>query len=302
VKAILDLGTNTFNLLVATLKAGKLEIEVNEELPVMLGDEGGLENGLISEMAIKRANLVIQNFADHISKYEIDEIKAFGTSALRDCKNGNEITDKVKELLNIQPEVISGEREAELIWKGVQLAAENNTSVFLMMDIGGGSVEFVIGKGGQIFWKKSYPLGAVRLLKKFSSVNPIAKSTIELIDEFLNNELNELFAEMAKHQIQYFIGSAGSFDSLREVVSTDLKMQTKKYSEHVTVIEKPAFILCHQLILRSGNTDLRKFSGIPEYRIRTIPYAMILMKKIMERGNFTKILVSEYALKEGAIV
>jgi exopolyphosphatase/guanosine-5'-triphosphate,3'-diphosphate pyrophosphatase len=116
--AVLDLGTNTFNLLIAeSIGAKQFKILVNTKIPVKLG-EGGINKGEISDVAYKRGITAIQEHFKTISFFKVNKIKAYGTSALRTAKNGNQFISGIKTLFDIDVEIITGDKEAELIYYG----------------------------------------------------------------------------------------------------------------------------------------------------------------------------------------
>ena len=120
---------------------------------------------------------------------EVEKVLAFGTSALRNAKNGAEIISRIKSTHRIDTQIISGDEEAGYIYKGVNLALHLGKEKSLIIDIGGGSVEFIIGNGEEIFWKQSFEIGAQRLLERFQKHDPILPSEIDEINLYFQERL-----------------------------------------------------------------------------------------------------------------
>ena len=156
--AALDLGTNTFHLLIADVLDNKFEAVKEEQAHVKLG-EGGINSGLIADAPFKRGLDALQHFKSEIQRFSVDAIHATGTAALRSAKNGFAFINQVKTSTGIEIEIIDGDLEASLIYQGVRACVSLAPSA-LIMDIGGGSVEFIFCNDQTIFWKKSYPIGA----------------------------------------------------------------------------------------------------------------------------------------------
>ena len=163
-EAVIDLGTNTFNLLIAQIDNGQLIRIYSDKLPVLLG-MGGINKGVITDSAMLRAKNALILFHESCKKYKVVGINGIGTSALRAASNSSELIDFARIELGIPIEVISGNREAELIYHGVRLSnAISNPCV--IMDIGGGSTEFIGASSTGINWTKSFDIGVSRIFQQ----------------------------------------------------------------------------------------------------------------------------------------
>ena len=190
--AVLDLGTNVFNMILCqfTLQ-GECKTIKEYKCAAKLG-AGGLSSGLIAPMAFETAVAALEKIMGAINDAGgADIIIPYATSAVRDASNGLEFAKYLNSKFGFEIRIIPGEREAELIFKGIMesvghlrdsrgkfLSGENA----LMLDIGGGSNEFIITNGAEILWKMSFPIGMARMREKFNYTEPIQQ---EVIDEFL---------------------------------------------------------------------------------------------------------------------
>ncbi len=195
--AIIDLGTNTFNLLLVKITPKAFYIFHNEKIPVKIG-EGGINHGYITEDAQERAIRALEYYKNIIEKEKITKVYGFATSAFRNAKNGRKLKGILEGKTGFNINIISGDKEAEYIYEGVKSAIDIGGDYALIVDIGGGSVEFIIANRSRIAWKKSFDIGAQRLFDWFHYMDPIPKYEMEQIFKFFEKELSELDREMAK--------------------------------------------------------------------------------------------------------
>jgi exopolyphosphatase/guanosine-5'-triphosphate,3'-diphosphate pyrophosphatase len=299
-KAVIDLGTNTFNLLIADIKNNQLNVAVNLEFPVKIG-KGGMLNNMITDSAIQRAMIALSQFKSYIEKFEIVEIKALATSAIRNASNGNVLIQKVKQLFDIDIAVINGIKEAEYIYLGAKNSFKFPIDEVLVMDIGGGSVEFIIGRNDIILLKQSFDIGAVRLFEKFRPKSPLLSSDILQIKKFILNELKPLKIALSSFPLITLIGTAGTFETIVDFVIKDLKVIPKSLSKNAFEITLNEFELFKEMMITSSLEQRLLFKGMTDYRAEYIPIAAILIDSIIEIAEIKKLVCSNYAMKEGAL-
>lgn len=214
---IIDLGTNTFNLLIVEQTDKGFKKLTKKKGPVKLGQDG-INNGIITSNAQRRGIQILSAHLETIRKFEVDKFYAFATSAIRTAINGIEYTQKIKNELNLDIQIISGDKEAELIYYGVSQAVNISDKPVLIIDIGGGSVEFIICNNEGLLWKNSFKLGIARLLEKFCPSNPVKSQEITIIEEYIHENLQPLFQELRKYNVKTLIGSSGSFDNFARMI------------------------------------------------------------------------------------
>jgi exopolyphosphatase/guanosine-5'-triphosphate,3'-diphosphate pyrophosphatase len=300
--AVLDLGTNTFNILIVNIEGNIKSILAHDRYAVKIG-KGGIQDKLITEEASLRALDALIIFRKLIDKYEvkIDHVKATATSAFRNAKNGNELVARIKTETGITVDVIDGDKEAELIYFGVKAAMDIGDDTALIMDIGGGSVEFIICNEHHIFWKKSYEIGAQRLLDRFHTVDPIRPDDIEEMFSYLSETLVELQNQIAVFKPKTLIGSSGTFDTLCEIFIQEFNLDYKL--ETGTEFELPINYF-GELFLKLVSKDLEKRKAIPGMslmRVDMIVVSICLIDYVLENFYINKIRVSFYSLKEGML-
>jgi len=299
-KAIIDLGTNTFHLLIAEVRNGSIVEYFKFQVPVKLG-KGGIGNNIISEDSFKRGITALAEFRKYLDQFEVSEVHVFATSAIRSAKNGEEFILQAQKCCQIEINAISGDVEATLIYEGVKHSFNFPNENILVMDIGGGSVEFIIGKKENIIWKQSFNIGAARLIERFSPHDPISEEDIFLLKKYFTNELLSLTDAIKNFSPVILIGSAGSFETLVDVVLKDFEVIPNSLSKHAFEIRRADFEMFYELMITSTIEQRSKLKGMIDFRIEMIVVAAILMKYIVDEFEIKKIIASNYSLKEGAL-
>lgn len=292
--AAIDLGTNTFHLLIASFDGGGNLIEHFRDRQYIHLAEEGIET--IGEKAFQRAMECVKTFSKYLERYEIRKVNCTGTAALRTASNGPELVAKIKDLTNMDVNIIDGIKEARYIYEGVKLAVpQTKSGNHIIMDIGGGSVEFIIVKNGHFHWSNSFPIGIAVLKRQFHHQDPITDKEIESINAFIDQHVQKLYHIVKHLKIHSLIGASGSF----EVLSG---MKSIGYSDHLSIdIPVPFFMDIYNGLIHT-NLEERLFrEDIPNDRAHLIIVAFHLMKRILEKIEFQKITVSAYAMKEGIL-
>lgn len=297
--AIIDLGTNTFNLLIAEKRMGKFVTAHQERIATRMG-VGGINNGFIRTEAIERVIGALKKFKLIIDKWQVTTVTAFGTSALRSATNGIELIEKIYVETGIEVKIISGEEEAMLIYLGVRSAMALGSSKSLIVDIGGGSVEFIIANADQMYWKKSMEIGGQRLIEKFQHHDPMLPEEMSQINQYLEIQLSSLFDELAKHQPETLVGSSGSFDTLSEIYCNKQRMPFPKEPE--TPLTIAGFETIFDELLTKTRSERLAIPGMIEMRVDMIVVACCLIQFLLKKHSFNSIRVSAYSLKEGVLV
>ncbi|MGD9992971.1 MAG: hypothetical protein AB7S69_06700 [Salinivirgaceae bacterium] len=297
--AIIDLGTNTFNLLIVNAAAKQdLQVLLNTKSAVMLGQEG-INDGYISDKAFARAYGVLRDFSDLVRQFKCEKLIAFGTSAIRSASNSDAFITKIAKDLNICIEPISGAQEAEYIYYGVSQAIPFTDENYLILDIGGGSNELIIANKDGISWKESFALGGARLLERFKPSDPITPEQIAQINSYLEKELEPLFGAVNTHGVSKLVGSSGAFDTFADMLHyelTGLPLDKTRLSNEISLKQ---FQRIYRLITASKRSDRLMIPGMEALRVDTIVMASIFTRLVLERTGVNQIIQSAYSLKEG---
>lgn len=296
----MDLGTNTFHLLITGDSSSSFKEIVREQAAVKLG-EGGINKGLIQPAAFERGVKAMQGFQSIIKKNDVKQVRAIATSALRNAANGQAFIEDVKAKTGINIEIIDGNEEAGYIYKGVKAAGCLSQQNSLIIDIGGGSVEFIIGNNEHILWKQSFEIGAARLMDLFHRTDPIPPESITALNLYLEDCLKSFFDTASHYTIENIIGSSGVFESYAEVIELakgnpfdlkKIKYYTFDKDELLTLIEK---------LVRSSHQDRLVTKGILPIRIDMIVVASLLTRFVIQKLGIDKVIMTTNSLKEGVL-
>lgn len=295
--AILDLGTNTFHLLIADIKVGcRPAIVYHQTAAVKLG-EGGMTEGTISREAFERGLKAIIIFKEHIDQYHVTTVRSAATSAIRSASNGADFIEKIERETGLNLEIIDGEREAELIYQGVR-AAVNMERISMIVDIGGGSVEFIICDNNKIFWKKSYPIGAARMMARFHHTDPISDAEILQLQSYLNTTLTDLKKQLDLYCPDVMIGSAGAFETYAELQGSQFKTSFEKPEQ---VIDIEGFRCISKSIIKSTHVERQQMPEIIPVRVDMIVVTTVMTNYLLNMLEFNALKLSSYSLKEGLL-
>ena len=301
--ALIDMGTNTFHLLIVEMPTApetKPLVLLRTKAGVRLG-EGGISQGLIAPDAYARALHTLAGFKEEIELHGATETRATATSAVRVTRNGPDLVRDIFEQTGIQVQVIPGEREAELICAGVRQAVELGSEPHLIMDIGGGSVEFIIASHATIFWKQSFEIGAQRLLDQFfpdpSGVFPAAAVAAE--QAYLGTALTPLIEAAQRYKPVGLVGASGSFDSLADMQLGELRAEADL--PPCTELALSSFQDSYRHLLSGNHAQRAALPGILPMRANMLVVAAVLIDFVLGITEITRIRTSAYALKEGLL-
>lgn len=297
--AIIDMGTNTFHLLVAEVSDVGYRILHRDHEAVRIG-MGGINEGFITEKAKERALAALVRFRKSLDDQRVTDTYAFGTSALRSAKNGQALATEIEALTGIRVRIISGNEEADLIFAGIRAAIDLKDTSSLVMDIGAGSVEFIIGDSKQLFWKQSFEMGGQRLLEKFQKHDPIASDEVNALDVYFKQMLDPLADALQIYSPGTLVGSSGSFDTLSEIYCA---RQGLNYDPGAgeTPLSKEGYYDIYRELLRKSRQERMNIPGMIALRVDMIVVACCLIRYVLEMRHFENIRVSTYSLKEGAL-
>ncbi len=299
IAAIIDCGTNTFNLLISEFHPdGQYQILLNTKKSVKLA-EGGMKDNKIAPAAFQRGISTFLELVKMTKEYKVDTVQAFATSAVRSSQNGPDFVKKILEKTGIIIQVLNGDTEAQYIFKGVNLATQQLNQPSLIMDIGGGSTEFIIVEEQEVIWKKSFDLGATRLLQDFKPEDPVTPENIEDLKKHFKEMLQPLATQLKKNQVENLIGCSGSFESLADMILAQKQNETN-YGK-LYAFDNEDFKNIYKQLLSSTESARKTMPGLVKYRIDTIVYASIFIRYIKKRFKIENMYYSSYALKEGVL-
>lgn len=292
-KAVIDLGTNTFNLLIGEMAGDRPKIIHSFKVPVLLG-MGGINEKKISEDAYYRALNAIHQFKQTCEEFGVEQINAIGTSALRDATNRHEFVANIYKMTGVQINVVSGPEEAELIRKGVQLT-HSFEKHGLIMDIGGGSTEFIFCDNTHVEKSISLNVGVSRIYQKLGHPRFYGEKEKAFILKELENHRHEFEAFKTANEL---VGSSGSFETFYDMiheVAHDFKDTSLK-------VDAEEFYRVLDWTIHSTHQDRIDNQWIIPLRKDMLPISAMMVKWVMDTVGIDTVWVSPYSLKEGAFL
>ena len=311
--AIIDCGTNTFNLrIVEFLKDVDPGYRTwkrvfSMRLPVMIG-QGGIGQGIIRPDRITRGVDAIGIMREAIHNYSTDEVYVIATSALRDASNSEDFTNEVFNRYGYKVKIISGSTEAELIQAGVELTymPEDGTNV-LTLDIGGGSTECILWNNKEIIWTRSFDVGVARLKDFFKMSGYFGKDAYEKMAPYLDDMFEPLLTALMNVKPSVLVGSSGSFDTFYHVTKAEinppkeLKRSKKRVFRKADKIDIDRFNDVSKMIISNSLKDRLNMEGMPPDRADLIPYAAAIVLWVERHTDFKEFYRSKYAIREGVL-
>ena len=297
--AIVDMGTNTFHLLIADTSGNDYRIIHRSHEAVKIG-QGGINEGFITEPACARAMAAMERFAKTIDENEVTTRLAFATSAFRNAGNGHDLAAAISSRTGIPVRIISGDEEADYIFEGIMAALDPGDETSLVMDIGAGSVEFIIAKGRTLSWKQSFEIGGQRLLEKFQKHDPITPAEIGMLDTYFRQELIPLEGALATFCPRILIGSSGTFDTLSDIFCIRQQLP-RTHDAPETPLSIAGFYDLYGELIQKNRRERMQIEGMIELRVDMIVVSCCLIRYLLEVHRFESIRVSGYSLKEGVL-
>ena len=284
-------------------KDGNFEIIDREKEVIRLGEGSAGDIKLIKPDALIRGVDALKRFKGIADSHNAS-LRAIATSAVREAHNRNDFIEQVFQKSKIKIEIISGIEEARLIYLGILKAVPVFNKRILMVDIGGGSTEFLVGKKGIPITSLSMKIGAVRLTQKFFPDFEINKTRIQNCREWVEGELYQTASMFKKENYQLCVGSSGTIMSAGLMINA-LRNNSSSGNGILNnfVFTKEELDEIEEIVLSKKTAQKRKkISGIDEKRAEIIPAGVIILKTIFNLFEITEMIISEYALREGIII
>lgn len=293
--AVLDLGTNTFNLLVRNADG---DLVFSDKIPVRLG-AGGLRDGVITPEAADRAVEAIVQHLTSARNYGASRSFAFATSAMRTTSNGAELAARIERETGQPINIIDGDQEAAFIAEGVAQAWPELSERHLIMDIGGGSTEFILRESGRNLWAQSFTLGVTRLFERFLPSDPPTATQWAEIDAYLARELAPLWKALTANPCSILLGSSGSFDTLYNVMAHRVGRPELELGQSRAEFDLGQWTSTSTTV-QSATTEARLLMpGMLAMRAETLHLSARQIDLVVERLKAHRMLLSGFALKEG---
>ncbi len=289
---VIDMGTNTFSLLIADVFDHKFDILYSEKIGVAIG-MGGINKGFIAMPAFRRGIKAMTKFKEICDEKGVTEIRAIGTSAIREAMNAKDFTNEIYFKTNIVTKIISGSQEADYIYNGVLWSHEFSERA-VIMDIGGGSTEFIFATQDGIEEKVSLNIGISRIYQELKTEDPLSENDVVRIEEWLDERSQGFFKDK---QCDVLVGASGTFETFHEMI------HQQKFSCNCEALEMNMQDISNVLdwVIHSTKLERNHHPFIIPIRRKMAPIAAVKTRWIMNQLLIKKVFVSPCSIKEGVL-
>jgi exopolyphosphatase/guanosine-5'-triphosphate,3'-diphosphate pyrophosphatase len=298
--AALDLGSNSFHLVVAEVQPGGFEPIVTEKEMLRLG-EVVARHGHIPAAAADAAVASVRRFRQLAEAAGAVEVVACATSALRRAANGGEVVDRIEAEAQVAVEVISGLREAELIFRAIRAGVLLEPAPALGFDLGGGSVEITVGDAAGLRFAASENLGVGTLTAAFVTGDPLDRDDEQRLRTHLGDVLGPVAEAVAPFAPRLVVGSSGTLQDIARMSAARAK-RTLPRSLNQFTFTRDDFVPVRDAVLGSTAAERLRLDGLDARRVDLIGAGVLFLDVAMERFGFDEMTISEWALREGILL
>jgi exopolyphosphatase/guanosine-5'-triphosphate,3'-diphosphate pyrophosphatase len=310
-RAVIDVGTNSIKLLVADVSGHEVRPIHEESRQTRLG-KGFYATHRLQPEAVAHTAAVVWEFAQIAREKNFDTLRVIATSAARDAMNPGDLTTAIEQASDLKVEIISGEQEAEWAFQGVCTDPELARQRLLLLDVGGGSTEFILGQGAQKQFAQSFPLGTVRLLEKIPHSDPPKRGEFTACRDWVKNFLQlevrpklepalhcETKPGSATGEIQ-LVGTGGTTSILARMENKLDRFDRERIESTILNREQ---VTAHRKQLWSLPLARRKeIPGLPKLRADVILTGVVIYEAVMEEFDFKQLRVSTRGLRFAAVM
>lgn len=309
-RAVIDVGTNSIKLLVADVSGRDVRPAHEESRQTRLGKGFYATHHLQPESVVHTA-AVVGEFAQIARKKNAGTVRVVATSAARDAVNADDLTTAIERAADLKVEIISGDREAELVFQGVTGDAKLAHQALLLLDVGGGSTEFIVGHGTRKHFAQSLPLGTVRLLEKFPPRDPPTRDEFtacrDWIKKFLQNEVRPKLGPAMQREAKH--GAAGKMELVGTGGTTSILARMEKKLDRFdrgriesTVLSRRQIAAHRKHLWRLPLAGRKEVVGLPKSRADVILTGVLIYELVMEEFDFQQLRVSTRGLRFAAVM
>ena len=295
--AAIDCGTNSVRLLIADV--GEEMREVEREMRIVRLGQGVDETGELAPEALERTFKEMRDYAGLIERHGAERVRVVATSATRDARNRADFITGVDEIFGVKPEVVTGEEEAQLSFTGAtkDLAALRPLRPYLVVDIGGGSTEFVVGSTG-VEAARSMNIGCVRMTERhFKGANPPSPELISNAVADIDAVLREVRQSVPVGEARTLVGLAGSVTTVAA-----MSMGLEAYDSERIHLSRITAAQVHETtrkLLHMTHEERAALGFMHPGRVDVIGAGALILDRIMREYGFGAVVVSEHDILDG---
>lgn len=294
--AAVDCGTNSVRLLIADFVDGT-SVDVERRMEIVRLGEGVDRTGMLAPAALKRTFAAMREYAKLIERHGAERVRVAATSATRDAGNREEFAAGVREIFGVEPEVITGVEEARLSFTGATRGLTGHRPPYLVVDIGGGSTEFVVGTPDGVLGEISVDIGCVRLTERWLKDDPPPRTAIEAATGDIEAALDRVTAAVPVDRAHTLVGLAGSVTTVAGI-ALDLPHYDPERIHH-SVIPASAVHEVTARLLAMSHGERAAIGVMHPGRVDVIGAGALILDRIVARFGFAEVVVSEHDILDG---
>jgi len=298
--AALDLGTNSFHVVIVDIYPDGSFRTIDKLKEMVILAEKGMKHRL-SEAAMDRGIAALKKIKILCDSYNVEQILAYATSAIRESKNGGKFIQRMIDEVQIKAHAISGQKEARLIALAIKHAVSFGEETVLMADVGGGSVEFTLGNKEEVFFSCSKKIGVARMAAEFIDHDPVTEEEIEQLTRHFEAELADLLEAVKTHEVRTIVGSSGTMENIAEMIANRQSI-TASVTLNGLTYSRDAYQNLYEDFIEMDRDERLNQKGLDEKRVDIITPGLVLLKYLMDTVGIKEVKISESALREGIIL
>jgi exopolyphosphatase / guanosine-5'-triphosphate,3'-diphosphate pyrophosphatase len=301
--AAIDLGTNSFHMIIAEVKADMSFLVIDRLKEMIRIGDGSITTKQLTDRAMAQGLETLQRFRKFAEQRGVEtrHILAFATSAIREAKNGGSYMELIPEQIGIRTEIISGEEEARLIYLAVRRAIDIGDKKALMIDAGGGSVELMLGDSKNLFLCESHKMGVARMHERLITTDPISDKERTTLQDFFMSELRPFAKKIDRLRgFDMAIASSGTAENIAAMIR--LSEEGEYSGLNGVSFSRKSFLRLYDKLLKMNAFDRKSIPGLDPKRTDLIVPGLILFEVFMRLFDLKEIIISAYALREGIVI
>jgi exopolyphosphatase/guanosine-5'-triphosphate,3'-diphosphate pyrophosphatase len=300
VYAAIDVGTNTLRLLIAEAVAPDDFTTLHEEQEITRLGERLIPSRILQDAPRRRSLTVLRRFAEVARRFKVEQVAVVATSAVREARNRDELVAEVARETGLTLRVIDGAEEARLTLLGVRHGLRLESQRILVMDVGGGSTEFVLARGEAIEAIVSTGLGVVKLTEQYRLTDPPTPNELQTLRQAVSRRIDRLRGELPDLKDTWLIGTAGTVTSLAAIDLALITYDRQKVQGHCLGLARVIELLDRLAALPLQ--ERRRIPGLEPGRADVIVAGAVIVAVAMERLGYQKMRVSDDGLREGILL
>jgi len=305
-RAVIDVGTNSVKLLVAEVRDQRVLPLLERSEQTRLG-QGFYETHRLQSGAISQTARAVAGFASLARQWPVNSLHIIGTSAARDALNQDELAAAIQQISGLALDVISGDQEADWVFRGVTTDPKLSGRKLLILDVGGGSTEFILGEGGHHLFRQSFPVGSLRLLERFRPHDPPSPAELAGCRRWLKDYFEadiipvlKSFLEAKDNPATELVGTGGTATILARMEGRIEEFDRGRIEgmrlSRQQILDEMAHLWSLSLAER------KKMAGLPPNRADVILMGAAIYGAVLEHCNFLELYVSTRGLRFGAVL